>query len=366
MLTINNKLYEFIINDLGGFYEQNQEKVKSNINNNSDDNKWYLGTYFPKSFKESYVLFSDIYSAINKYGFLNNKREINILDIGSGTGGEIYGILQVLEEQVDSKLIINIYSVDGNENALQLQENIYHNYWKQSFHKHEINFMFIQQIFKTGEDIDTFIKNKFKTGQIDIVVSFKALSELLEYDNEVYYKFLKSCENILANDGILLLDDVTCEIKTLTDSGIIINKYIPYTINDNIRKYIKTNHMLNIITPLCCLYNLENCKKNDCYSQCIIYSNMIVNKRREHRDIDCKIQYNLFIKQGELSNKLYVIFNEFRNTCSSNCIFKYYYKNGCYCNQNEKYRNFFTEKNFYKTQFSLVNIMEIYKEYNKR
>ena len=107
----------------------------------------------------------------------------------------------------------------------------------------------------------------------------------------------------MKDNGILVLDDVTITIDTLLfpETDIIYKRYIPYSINENIKEYLNKEHSLNLLLPLCCFYNANQCKKSDCYEQCSIYSNMIIDNNTNHsRQIECKIIYNLFIKNGNI------------------------------------------------------------------
>lgn len=368
MLNINKQLYDYLINNLGAYYEQNTERVQSNINNTPDDNKWYLGTYFPKSFKESYIIFNDIITEMQKYDYFNFKDEINILDLGSGTGGQIFGFIQALHDNIDNNLTINIYSVDGNKNSLNIQKNIFDNYWEQNFKKHNINITFYCKIFNNGDDIDNFLSEKISSNSIDIILSFKFLSELLKYDNFIYTKTLKACENILKDNGILVLDDVTITIDTLLfpETDIIYKRYIPYSINENIKEYLNKEHSLNLLLPLCCFYNANQCKKSDCYEQCSIYSNMIIDNNTNHsRQIECKIIYNLFIKNGNIYKKIHSFLQHMNEICINFCVFKNNRKT-CYCNCNNKFKEYFSSTNFDNSQFSLAKLNDLYNEYIKK
>ena len=267
MLDINKQLYYYLIKELGAYYEQHTNEVKSNLNNSPEDNKWYLGTYFPKSFKESCTIFSDILQFFNNYDIFNNN-EINILDLGSGTGGQLFGLLHVLSNKINRNLKINIYSIDGNENALEIQKNIFKNYWIYRYTEQDIKIKFIHYAFKNGDDIKKLLINNIEEHSIDIFLSFKFLSEVLKNDNKVYRKTLKASKNILKENGILILDDVCMPIATY---GEMYEKFIPYTINENIKEYLNSEHSLNLLLPLCCFYNAKQCKKSNCYAQCSIF-----------------------------------------------------------------------------------------------
>ena len=49
-------------------------------------------------------------------------KEINILDIGCGTGGDIVGLLMVLDHYLPKDVKFNVYAFDGNEFALKYMD----------------------------------------------------------------------------------------------------------------------------------------------------------------------------------------------------------------------------------------------------
>lgn len=86
MYNINFPLYKYILEELHATYHEEYFDVQYNLQNDEEKNKKYLGTYFPRSFKESYTIFEDIFTVLIDYGFFQNDT-LNILDFGSGTGG---------------------------------------------------------------------------------------------------------------------------------------------------------------------------------------------------------------------------------------------------------------------------------------
>ena len=51
----------------------------------------YLGTYFPRSFAESYCIFQEYFARFTPQ--VLQKEELKIFDFGCGTGGEIVSVL---------------------------------------------------------------------------------------------------------------------------------------------------------------------------------------------------------------------------------------------------------------------------------
>lgn len=77
----------------------------------------YLGTYFPRSYAESYCIFSEFLTKWpNRFV---NKTELSVFDFGCGTGGEIIGLLDSLQD-VHSIQMVRICALDGNYSGLLL------------------------------------------------------------------------------------------------------------------------------------------------------------------------------------------------------------------------------------------------------
>jgi hypothetical protein len=100
---VNYALFDYIYRPvenggLGAIYDANYKEAPSNLNRNKEKNQEYLGTYFPRSFMEAYTIFSDVFDFYHarkiKFG-----KEINIVDIGAGTGGATFGLLQAMADK---------------------------------------------------------------------------------------------------------------------------------------------------------------------------------------------------------------------------------------------------------------------------
>jgi len=91
-MKIPEYIEKYIYDELGGFYETGTN-VDTNIDNNENDNKRYLGTYFPRSLIESYLILMDLYENKIIKEIIDNLNKINILDFGTGTGGNIIGFM---------------------------------------------------------------------------------------------------------------------------------------------------------------------------------------------------------------------------------------------------------------------------------
>ena len=137
---------------------------------------------------------------------------------------------------------------------------------------------------------------------IDIGLSFKFLSEMLKYDENIYYKVLKTMQPILIPNGILCLNDVVCPIETY-GSG---KTFIPVTLNNNIRNYIRNNSdddRLVLLFPYCCAKNIKKCGNDICFTK---FKLPLKYFSAYMRITNTKIffDFRLFLKKGDLLSQL--------------------------------------------------------------
>ncbi len=178
---------------------------------NIDDDKAktlnYLGTYFPRSYAEAYSIFSG-YFQNNKSDF-NPKEELSIFDFGSGTGGEIIGLLTVLDEQFPNLKKVRIVALDGNQYALRQYEKIiekFKNHVRIEIENRQAPIM-IDDFYDLGI-LESVLEEKF-----DIIISFKAICEFVtkqQFEMQNPYKHIAKFLFPKLNDkGLMMLEDVT-------------------------------------------------------------------------------------------------------------------------------------------------------------
>lgn len=167
----------------------------------------YLGTYFPRSYAESYCIFCEHLQSLSKiYG---GKESLTVFDFGCGTGGEIIGLLNAISENLPNVKEVNIVAMDGNYHALRLLENILSEYSKQTGLKvkNRIVPLTIDDFYDLTV-LDRVLKEKF-----DIFMSFKAICEFVSKDKfekqNAYTHIANTFVPKLSTDGIMLLVDVS-------------------------------------------------------------------------------------------------------------------------------------------------------------
>lgn len=166
----------------------------------------YLGTYFPRSYAESYCIFSEFFAKW-PYRF-NNRTELSVFDFGCGTGGEIIGLVDAIN-CMPKLHTIHIHALDGNYHALRLLEQIVNVY------SDKTNYIIILDVIPlTIEDFYDFdVLSSVLEEKYDIFMSFKAICEFVskerfEHQN-AYTHIARKYLSRLNHDGIMVLADVT-------------------------------------------------------------------------------------------------------------------------------------------------------------
>lgn len=167
----------------------------------------YLGTYFPRSFTESYCIFKEFFE--NSRHSFSQKEIISIFDFGCGTGGEIIGLLIVLSSLFPNIKQVNIIALDGNHNELRLYEKVLEKLKEQI----PLNIHNKLAPIKIDDFYDLSIIKEIFNVNFDIVLSFKAVCEFVTKDcferHNAYEHISKTFLPKLKDDGIMLLVDVS-------------------------------------------------------------------------------------------------------------------------------------------------------------
>lgn len=167
----------------------------------------YLGTYFPRSYAESYCIFSEFFkNHLKQYA---SKTELAIFDFGCGTGGEIIGLLTALSENCPNVKTVRVLALDGNNNALQLYDNVL-----LEFKKHiRLKIDNHSAQLRIDDFYDLTVLNNVLSKKFDLIISFKAICEFVtkqQFEQQNAYEHVsKFLLPKLSEDGMILLVDVT-------------------------------------------------------------------------------------------------------------------------------------------------------------
>lgn len=173
---------------------------KSNVLN-------YLGTYFPRSYAESYCIFSEFFQS-QPETFVD-KEVLTVFDFGCGTGGEIIGLLNAISENLRNVKRVNLVAMDGNYHALRLFESILIEY------SNRMNLKVKSRIVPLTIDdfydltmLDRILEEKF-----DVFMSFKAICEFVSKERfeekNAYAHIMNTFIPKIATNGVMLFVDVS-------------------------------------------------------------------------------------------------------------------------------------------------------------
>lgn len=263
MIELFKYLDDYIFKELGGFYSPGWN-VDFNLNNSDLDNKKYIGTYFPRSLIESYVIFEELYLNNVIKSVIDNKKELKILDVGTGTGGNIIGIMHFLKNIGFNKRVVFI-TFEGNRNAIDYQIKFF-----KKFNKHfNTNFKlkFANVSFNTNSINLHLSKILSKLAhKYDIITSSKFISEFYNTDYNkakgLYKSLSETLSEFLSDDGLLVLLDLVSGDYNYTRpfSTLIMSEELNNMVNDKDSK-------LSFVLPICCGLWSSACKTKICYTE---------------------------------------------------------------------------------------------------
>ncbi len=266
-IEIPKYLDDFIFNELGGCYQTGQN-VDNNIDNDENENKTYIGTYFPRSLVECFIIFHELYQIQIIKNSIDGKQSLKILDIGTGTGGNLVGLMFFLKKIKFSSENVEFYTIDGNKNAIEYQVK----FFKKFNAEHKTHFR-LKYVTMRIDSIDTFkpqLENYLnqKDFKFDIITSFKFISEFYNIDHVassgLYTLFSEIIAKYLSKNGLFLILD-------LVSGNFDRNRPRPYTtqiMSDELNKYVKADsENMQYVIPICCAKWSCNCKTQGCYTE---------------------------------------------------------------------------------------------------
>lgn len=195
-----------IFNELGAVYCKACENMTV-IDWNMEEIKKYLGTYFPRSYVESYNIFST-YLCDHKQDY-DGLSQLSIFDFGCGTGGGAMGLLAAIEEVLPNVRNVQIKGLDGNKFALRMFESVFNSCPKRSSVKYRLDVVPV----KIEDIYDLDVVMDVMQGDFDFIISFKAICELVSKQSfeqrNPYAHIIRSFTPKLSCEGVMSLVDVT-------------------------------------------------------------------------------------------------------------------------------------------------------------
>lgn len=283
-------LDQLLFNNLGAVYQPEHKKFEYNLDNDSEDIKVYLGTYFPRSYAESFCIFDDLFKSRSYVDILNNYSEINILDFGCGTGGELIGLIVSLSKHISNRKDIKIVAVDGNNYSLETLKNVVEVLVSKV--RHNLSLTCINKTIQ-GKD-DLYMKDK---SNFHFILNSKMGCELISSkitDSNCYYIIAENMAPLLSGNGILYILDVTTKDENS-------KLFYPQLMNQGLNQFISNHTDFSTLLPLACNNWI------DCQNACFMQQTFTTSHSRKSND-ESRVCYRLICRES------------FRNKCFPDII----------------------------------------------
>lgn len=185
MRHLNSTLYEVIyewFRQLPGDYEVKKEgNTRDNLRNSQEAIIACLVEQFPRSYREAYEVYRDLFSQIDVFSVYDELDEINVLALATGSGGDVFGFIEACESFFRGKRI-NIFTVEGNKDALRSQVNLFRQHIELNLVENEVNLIPIQAIIEPGfsklmVELRQRCFKPYNVKKFDLIQSFKWMNE---------------------------------------------------------------------------------------------------------------------------------------------------------------------------------------------
>ena len=284
-------LDSFIYETMFALYDPRYKRHTFNHDLNEEEARIYLGTYFPRSYAETFLIFDNLFSNEKYKAEIERKGRFVVLSIGSGSGGDIMGLLVAIDKHLSPSIPVSVISLDINTHSLAIQRTIISRF--RSISPRTIQ---LSQVIKeiTGKDtFHEYAESAFEGKEIDFLLFSKVGYELhskgLFGDTNVYYEMLSAFMNKTSPYGVAAIIDST----TMADS----EEYVREVLSRGVNKFTSAFSDFSTLLPLSC-----NNYERQCIRPCFCKQEISVTHCKKIRDIS-KISYRV-IARTALTKKI--------------------------------------------------------------
>lgn len=297
ILSINSELESYIFQELGGVYAIDPKGVKNNLCNDYEKCLAYLGTYFPRSYIEAYNIFSNLLSNWHIRDIFKYQGSIDILDFGSGSGGNVFGLIDALKNGlILDDMKIRIFCIDGNRNMLTILDKIFHELYEKS----NIELTVIEKEFGGRDDFEREAEKIIRQYQrkYDIITSFKFVSEFYNdnysKNSGMYRAVAEVAYNNLKEKGLIVIEDITTKIDNSNElQSTRGDMYIPALMKEEIVFLAKKYKDIANILPVTGYFFCDQCTRKDCFTQVVYDINYRTPQNRFPQNSISKVTYRV-------------------------------------------------------------------------
>ncbi|MBO7415512.1 MAG: hypothetical protein J6U22_02945 [Bacteroidaceae bacterium] len=203
-------LKDYIFGELGAEEKPDPKEFCKNLDSDHDKNRIYLGTYFPRSFAESFCIHNNLFSYAPYKQTMEIKEKMKILSFGCGTGGDVVGLVCAIATMLPMVNEIEIVAYDGNSIAIDHLGDILR--LDPLNKRFNIRQRCVPISISSVEDLTHITSNI--GNEYDFILSFKFVNELMQLGilgRDGFQILAEKLSPLLAMDGLMTLLDVRAE-----------------------------------------------------------------------------------------------------------------------------------------------------------
>lgn len=287
--TLPSWLDDLLFNKLGAQYAPDHEQFSSNLDSDVEKVKIYLGTYFPRSCAESYIIAKDLFQSAVLNEKFRNRSVLNILDVACGTGGELIGFLLAVFDFLPNVKHISVCAIDGNPFALKFFKKILSEV-KKKFPEKTIALSNAAIPLNSKSDLQ--LLGEIVSDDNDFIFSNKSGNELINIAGDMgnaYELILDSFAPKLSANGLMMVLDVTSKNSN--------GEFCPNVLNAAFNNFVKSHPEYKTIIPIPCGFH-----EKECNLSCFTQRHIKVSHCRKNGDIS-KITYRI-IARSEIAEAM--------------------------------------------------------------
>ena len=268
-------LYEYIFDQLGSEEKPNPKEYCKNLDSDVEKNKVYLGTYFPRSFAESYCIHENLFNYERYKQSIKGKTKFSIFSVGCGTGGDVLGVLCAIANNLPTINEVEIVAYDGNNIAIDyLMDLTSLDPVKRRFN---ITSKCIPLPIICREDVDYYLNSM--GDNYDLILSFKFVNELMDagiLGNDAFLVLAHLLASKLNDTGLLTLLDVT---------DVHLGVYQPKNLNRGLCAFSKAQSEFKTLLPIPCHFEDKKCFGSRCFTNKRFYGSFSFTDKVAYRVI---------------------------------------------------------------------------------